>query len=137
MAAGSILIADDDASAREFISALLGRAGYEATEAATGEEALHAALDERPALVILEVELPGMSGYDVCRSLRDEFGEALPILFVSATRTEPLDRVAGLTIGADDYLVKPLAAAELLARIRRALTRSNGSAAMSGSPHEA
>jgi DNA-binding response OmpR family regulator len=131
MAADSILIADDDAASRASVSALLRRAGYEATEAATGEEALEAALDERPALVVLEVELPGMSGYDVCSSLRDTFGETLPILFVTGRRTEPLDCVAGLLIGADDYLVKPLSPTELLARIRRALTRANSAAGAS------
>ena len=128
LAVGSILIADDDATSRECVSALLQRAGYHATEAASGEEALQAALDEPPVLVILEVELPGMSGYDVCRALRDAFGETLPILLVSGRRTDPLDRIAGLLIGADDYLVKPLGATELLARIRRALTRANGCA---------
>jgi two-component system, OmpR family, response regulator len=128
LAAGSILIADDDAASRESVSALLRRAGYDATEAASGAEALQAALDEPPVLVILEVELPGMSGYDVCRALRDAFGETLPILLVSGRRTDPLDRVAGLLIGADDYLVKPLGATELLARIRRALTRANSCA---------
>jgi DNA-binding response OmpR family regulator len=125
LAAGSILIADDDAASRESVSALLRRAGYDATEVASGEEALQSALDEPPVLAILEVELPGMSGYDVCRALRDAFGETLPILLVSGRRTDPLDRVAGLLIGADDYLVKPLGATELLARIRRALTRAN------------
>ena len=58
---------------------------------------------------MLDVQLPGMSGYEICRELRDEFGEGLPILFVSGFRTESLDRVAGLLVGADDYLVKPFA----------------------------
>jgi DNA-binding response OmpR family regulator len=124
VAAGSILIVDDDAASRASLSALLERAGYEATEVTSGEDALNAALDQPPALVILEVELPGMSGYGVCRALRDAFGETLPILFVSDRRTEPLDRVAGLLMGADDYLAKPVAATELLPRVRRALTRS-------------
>jgi two-component system OmpR family response regulator len=126
MAAASILVADHDASSRELLAGVLRRAGYEAIEAATGIEALAAMVDAEPELVILEVDLPEMSGYDVCHALRDRFGETLPILFLSDSRTEPLDRVAGLLIGGDDYLVKPVAAMELLARIRRALIRSNG-----------
>jgi DNA-binding response OmpR family regulator len=128
MAAASILVADHDVPSRELLAGVLRRAGYEAIEAATGIEALAAMVDAEPELVILEVDLPEMSGYDVCHALRDRFGEALPILFVSDNRTEPLDRVAGLLIGGDDYLVKPVAAMELLARIRRALIRSKGSA---------
>ncbi len=104
---------------------LLERAGYRVTQAATGLDALHAALEERPAVVIAEVEMPGISGYDVCRRLRDRLGETLPILLVSAQRTQSLDRVAGFLIGADDYLVKPVTAGDLLPRIRRALIRAN------------
>jgi two-component system, OmpR family, response regulator len=132
MPAGSILIADHDASSRVAVSALLCHAGYEAREAATGEAALRAALDELPAFVILDVDLPGISGHEVCRRLRDAFGETLPILLMSEKRTKPLDRVAGLLIGADDYLAKPLSGIELLPRIRRALKRSSGFAGAHG-----
>jgi DNA-binding NarL/FixJ family response regulator len=69
--------------------------------------------------VVLEVCLSDISGYEVCRSLREEFGDELPIIFVSAARTESFDRVAGLLVGADDYLPKPFAADALLARVRR------------------
>jgi DNA-binding NarL/FixJ family response regulator len=100
---------------------VLRRVGYGTYEAETGEEALAAAKRERPALVILEALLPGVSGYEVCRELKDEFGEALPIVFVSGTRTEPGDRVAGLLVGGDDYIVKPFDPDELLARVRRLL----------------
>jgi DNA-binding NarL/FixJ family response regulator len=67
--------------------------------------------------------MPGISGYGVCHALRDEFGESLPIMFVSGERTEPYDRVAGLLVGADDYLVKPFAPDELLARVRNLIGR--------------
>jgi DNA-binding NarL/FixJ family response regulator len=100
---------------------VLKRVGYTIYLAETGEEALAAAKRERPALVILEVLLPGVSGFEVCRELKDEFGEALPIVFVSGTRTEPGDRVAGLLVGGNDYLVKPFDPNELLARVRRLL----------------
>jgi two-component system nitrate/nitrite response regulator NarL len=117
-----ILIADNDAQSCMLISVALHRAGYTTYVAETGEEALAAAKSERPALVIIEALLPGVPGYEVCRELKDEFGEALPIIFVSRDRTEPGDRVAGLLVGGNDYLVKPLDPNELLARVRRLLS---------------
>jgi len=119
--AALILIVDGDRQSRSLISRVLKRVGYCTYEAETGEEALAAAKRERPALVVLEALLPGVSGYEVCRELKDEFGETLPIVFVSGTRTEPGDRVAGLLVGGDDYLVKPFDPNELLARVRRLL----------------
>jgi DNA-binding NarL/FixJ family response regulator len=120
-----VLVADPDARQRSLVGALLARAGFHAETVATGEEALEAARRRRPQLVVLEVRLGDMSGYEVCRALREEFGEGLGIMFVSADRTDPSDRVAGLLIGADDYLGKPLAGDELLARVR-ALARRAG-----------
>jgi len=113
---------DDDRRSRLLTSRVLKRAGYSTDVAETGEEALAAAKSERPALVIVEALLPGMSGYDVCHQLKDEFGDTLPIVFVSRNRTEPGDRVAGLLVGGNDYLVKPLDPDELLARVRRLLS---------------
>jgi len=120
-AAARILIVDHDRQDRLLISRVLKRAGYITHEAETGEEALAAAKRERPALVIVEALLPGVSGYEVCRELQDEFGETLPIVFVSGNRTEPGDRVAGFLVGGADYLVKPFDPNELLARVRRLL----------------
>jgi DNA-binding NarL/FixJ family response regulator len=74
--------------------------------------------------VIVDVCLPDLSGYEVCRQLKERFGEGLPVLMVSGHRTESFDRVAGLLIGADDYLAKPFAADELLARVRGLVRRS-------------
>src|SRR5439155_884364 len=71
-----------------------------------------------PQLVILDVRLPDVSGYEICRELRDEFGNRLSIVFMSGERTERLDLAAGLLVGADDYLVKPFSTDELLARVR-------------------
>jgi DNA-binding NarL/FixJ family response regulator len=71
-----------------------------------------------PKLVLLDVRLPDVSGYEVCRELRDEFGDEVGIMFLSGERTEGLDRAAGLLVGADDYVVKPFSADELLARVR-------------------
>jgi DNA-binding NarL/FixJ family response regulator len=125
----TIVVADADSGFREHVSALVGDAGYDAAEAKTGPEALEAARCSRPGLVVLDVQLPEICGYEVCRKLREEFGPGLPIIFVSAERTEPSDRVAGLLVGADDYLAKPVSADELLARIRALLRRSGASTA--------
>ena len=119
--AALIFVVDGDGRSRPLVSRVLKRVGYRTYEAETGEEALAASKRERPALVIVEVLLPGVSGYEVCRELKDAFGEALPIVFVSGSRTEPGDRVAGLLVGGDDYLVKPFDPDELLARVRRLL----------------
>ena len=124
MACGYILIVDEDASMRELFSCILEAEDYEILEATTAEEALARAAEHRPALVVLDVRLPGVSGYEVCRQLRERFGEQLPIVFVSGTRTEAHDRVAGLLLGADDYIAKPFLADELLARLRRLLVRN-------------
>lgn len=122
--ASPILIADHDEETRSLIVAVLAQAGYETLEAASGDEAIDAARRALPRLVVLEVALPGLSGYEVCHQLRNDFGEALPIVFVSGDRTEPFDRVAGFLIGADDYLIKPFAPDELLARVRRLARRT-------------
>jgi DNA-binding NarL/FixJ family response regulator len=137
---GALLIVDDDAAFREFVRSLLDRIGHPIVEATDGDEALEAALAARPSLVVLDVDVPGASGYEICRALRDAYGEDLPIIFVSGRRMEQLDLVAGLLIGADDYLVKPFEAAELLARVRRHLSRAprsaNGGAGARLTPRE-
>jgi DNA-binding NarL/FixJ family response regulator len=117
------MIVDDDGSARKLVGTTLERAGYETVETGSGEEALELAHREPPTLVLLEVNLPGMSGYVVCSELRQTFGNQLPIMFVSGERTESFDRVAGLLIGADDYMTKPFDPDELVARIARMLER--------------
>jgi DNA-binding NarL/FixJ family response regulator len=135
---GPIFVVDDDAHSREFLRALLNGGGYaDVLELETGEEALVQADDKHPSLVLLDIVLPGISGYEVCHQLRDRFGDKLPIIFVSGTRIEPHDRVAGLLIGADDYLVKPFFPGELVARVRRLLVRNgaeNGNGANGDGP---
>jgi DNA-binding NarL/FixJ family response regulator len=118
-----VVVADEDPRARALVSKVLRKAGYATREASTGEEALDAVRRESPQLVILDVALPDICGYEVCRELRDEFGEALPIVFVSGVRTEWFDRVAGFLVGADDQLVKPFAPDELLVRVERLARR--------------
>lgn len=123
-AAAEILVVDDDVAVLSLVSTLLLDAGFAVATATTGEDALAAARARRPAAVILDVHLPGLSGYEVCRGLRETYGTSLPILFISGERTESFDRVAGLLLGADDYLAKPFSVDELLARVRSLLRRT-------------
>jgi DNA-binding NarL/FixJ family response regulator len=123
---GALLIVDEDRDAWARVGRTLVRGGFEVRECAEGEEALAAASVERPAAVVLEVDLPDVDGFEVCRELRERFGDDLPVVLVSGTRVSSHDRVAGLLIGADDYLVKPVNADELLVRLRRLLTRAAG-----------
>jgi two-component system nitrate/nitrite response regulator NarL len=122
--AALILVVDGDELHRASVTLLLRQGGYETHEVEAGDEALAEAHRSRPALVVLDVRLRDGSGYEVCRQLREAFGETLPIMFVSALRTEPYDRVGGLLLGADDYLAEPFAPDELLARVRRLVARS-------------
>src|SRR5919198_3935192 len=119
---GTILIADHEVEMRFLAAGVLQKAGYDVVEADSGDDVIDAARRELPRLVVLEVTLPALSGYEVCHQLRQEFGEGLPIILVSGERTEPFDRVAGILIGADHYMVKPYAPDELLARVRRLIS---------------
>jgi DNA-binding NarL/FixJ family response regulator len=120
----AVLIADADEASRETLARVLRVAGYDVQQAETGEAALSIARSTMPVAVILEVPLPGLSGYEVCHTLRFEVGRVLPVLFLSGVRTEWYDRIAGLLLGADDYMVKPYAAGELLARLARLIDRA-------------
>jgi DNA-binding NarL/FixJ family response regulator len=119
-----VLIGDPDARSRAVLRGTLERTGYSIEEAATGYEVLASGRAQRPALVVLDVSLAGPVAYEVCRDLRDQFGEGLPIVLLSAERLEPVDEIAALLLGADDYIAKPLAVDQFLARIRRLLQRS-------------
>jgi two-component system, OmpR family, response regulator len=126
IAAGSILIVDDDDGFRHAVRSALEFAGFDVSEAASGRDALASADRSRPSLVVLDVLLPELSGYGVCQELRKQHGRHLPVLFISGERTEPADRAAGLMLGGDDYLVKPVDPEELVARVRALLRRRNG-----------
>jgi DNA-binding NarL/FixJ family response regulator len=117
------LIADEDPTSRGDLARLLEAAGYEIVQVASGEEALRAVREITPSIVLLEIPLGSLSGYEVCRALREEDRE-MPVVFVSGSRTESYDRVAGLLVGANDYIVKPYAPDELLTRVRHLVRRS-------------
>jgi DNA-binding NarL/FixJ family response regulator len=129
-----ILVVDDDPLAAEHVTRILGDAGLATRSAASGEEAIAATREKRPELVLLDVRLPGISGYEVLRKLRDLYGELLPIMLISGERIEAYDRVAGLLLGADDYVVKPFAPDELTARVRRLIARSSAAEQANGHP---
>ena len=116
MTSAAVLVVDDDAPIRRMLERTLRAEGYDVAGAANGGEALAAVERSVPDLIILDVAMPGLDGLAVCRRLRAR-GLALPILLLTA-RDAVTDRVEGLDAGADDYLVKPFAAEELLARVR-------------------
>ncbi|MGB0743837.1 MAG: response regulator transcription factor [Opitutales bacterium] len=117
-----ILIAEDDASIRIGLVDILEGEGYRVTVAGNGEDALKSFQSETPDLAILDIMMPKLSGYDVCRAIRKE-NDALPIIMLSA-KSEEIDKVLGLELGADDYITKPFGVRELLARVSAALRRS-------------
>lgn len=130
MPAAEILAVDDDPSILEALDALLDSEGYEVTCVTSGQQALEAFHRRRPSLVLLDVLMPGMSGLQVCQLLRAE-DVTTPIIMLTA-KAEESDRVLGLDLGADDYVVKPFGARELVARIAAALRRSERVARLPG-----
>lgn len=124
-----ILIVDDEPSITEFVSYALQKEGYLTEIASDGEEALRKIEQQHFDLFILDIMLPGIDGYELCRRIRTKM--STPILFLSARDTE-LNKVVGLELGADDYLAKPFGVRELLARTRALLRRSQGNEMVSG-----
>jgi two-component system OmpR family response regulator len=124
-----ILIVDDDPHIREVLCFALGKAGMETSEAGDGEAALAQVGAARPDLVVLDINMPRMDGLEVCRRLRAE-GD-LPILFLSS-RDDEIDRVVGLELGGDDYVVKPFSPREVVARVSAILKRGGRALAEAG-----
>jgi two-component system OmpR family response regulator len=121
-----LLVVDDEPNIRDLLATSLRFAGFEVFTASTGNEAIREATEHQPDLVVLDVMLPDMDGFTVTRRLRDR-GEQYPILFLTA-KDETQDKVAGLTVGGDDYVTKPFSLEEVVARIRAVLRRTHGSA---------
>jgi DNA-binding response OmpR family regulator len=124
MAGERILMVEDERAVARGLEYGLEREGYQVIWAETGQRALALARSTEPHLVLLDIRLPDISGFDVCRQLRAN-GFRQPILMLTA-RDEELDKVLGLELGADDYMVKPFSLRELLARIRALLRRAYG-----------
>lgn len=115
-----ILVVEDDNTLLEMLEYNLARQGYQVVTAKDGRAALTFARQEKPDLIVLDVMLPGIDGFEVCRILRKEF--SFPILMLTA-RTEEVDKIVGLEMGADDYLTKPFSMRELMARVKALLRR--------------
>src|ERR671912_748593 len=128
-----ILIIEDDADISESLKYNFEREGLAAVTAPTGEAGLSAALNERdpPRLIILDLMLPGMSGIELCRRLRQEPATRRTPVIILTARDSESERVAGLELGADDYVTKPFSVRELMARVRAVLRRTEEAAAAS------
>ena len=118
-----ILVVDDDKQIVRLVSSYLEQAGFTVVTAFEGQPALTVFRHEKPALVLLDLNLPGIDGLDVCRALRKESN--VPIIMVTA-RVEETDRLIGLELGADDYISKPFSPREVVARVRAVLRRTEG-----------
>jgi two-component system phosphate regulon response regulator PhoB len=121
--ADRILVVDDETEIVALVAYHLAKTGYRVSTASSGQDALELARRERPSLIVLDLMLPGMSGFDVLEQLRlDESMRDIAVIMLTARREEP-DRIRGLSLGADDYLTKPFSMSELIARIRAVLRR--------------
>ncbi len=117
-----LLIAEDDLHIRQGLTTLLASEGYECIAAADGDQAWQLYLQHQPDLVLLDIMMPKQDGYAVCRRIR-QHNEVLPVIFISA-KSEEIDQVLGLELGADDYIKKPFGSREVIARIRAVTRRS-------------
>jgi DNA-binding response OmpR family regulator len=127
----SVLLVEDEESISSFVSMYLEKEGYAVRAAATGGAGLALAAEEPPSVVILDLMLPDMDGFEVCRRLRRDSN--VPIIMLTA-RDASTDKVVGLELGADDYVTKPFDARELVARVKSVLRRSRASAEAPGGP---
>src|SRR5881409_3372108 len=121
---GRVLVVDDDPVICDLVASTLTEHGFPTRRASDAREALYLIQRETPDVILLDVHLPDISGYQLCRRLRDDFGDTVGIILLSGERKESLDRAAGLLLGADDYMVKPFVLDELLARVQRLAKRS-------------
>ena len=132
MSSELILLVDDEPSIIQLSRMYFERDGFRVQEVGDGEAALEAVTKYRPALIVLDVMLPKLDGFEVCRSLRIK-GDQTPIIMLTA-RDEDIDKILGLELGADDYLTKPFNPRELIARVKAILRRSDGKKQADGKP---
>lgn len=130
---GHLLIVDDEENLRSMLSAALRHHGFEISTASNGREALAALGEARPDLVVLDVMMPELDGFEVCRRMRAD-GDRTPVVFLTA-RDDTEDKVRGLTLGGDDYLQKPFSLDELVARVAAVLRRTGDHAGAATSVH--
>ncbi|MBP1888587.1 two-component system alkaline phosphatase synthesis response regulator PhoP [Clostridium moniliforme] len=125
MAKDKILIVDDEEHILELIKFNVKNAGYEVVTANNGIDALKIAKEEKPALVLLDLMIPGMDGFDVCKEIKKDKETSNTAIIMLTAKGEELDKILGLELGADDYITKPFSIRELLARIKAVLRRSS------------
>ncbi len=125
MAKDKILIVDDEEHILELLKFNVKNAGYEVVAANNGIDALKIAKEEKPALVLLDLMIPGMDGFDVCKEIKKDKETSNTAIIMLTAKGEELDKILGLELGADDYITKPFSIRELLARIKAVLRRSS------------
>ncbi|MCZ7525725.1 MAG: response regulator transcription factor [Acidimicrobiia bacterium] len=123
MEKGTVVVVDDEPNIADLVEIYLAREGFRVHKAGTGEGGLAAVRDHRPRLIVLDVGLPDVDGLEVCRRIRAT--SQVPVIFLTARDSE-VDRVLGLELGADDYVAKPFSPAELVARVKAVLRRTDG-----------
>lgn len=129
---GKILVVDDEVSIRELIKFNLEKAGFSVLESGNGADALQLVKSQKPELVVLDLMLPGLDGIEVCRNLKSQRDTSgIPIIMLTA-KSDEIDKIIGLEMGADDYLTKPFSPRELVARVKAVLRRSHMSSVTEG-----
>jgi two-component system, OmpR family, alkaline phosphatase synthesis response regulator PhoP len=122
-----VLAVDDEPDVLGLVETKLQKAGFEVSTATNGEEAVDRAIAEKPDVVIMDVMMPKLDGLSACTKIKQQLGEAAPIIILLTARGQEADVVDGLTCGADDYMVKPFAPRELVARVNVALMKAGKS----------
>jgi DNA-binding response OmpR family regulator len=131
---GKLLIVDDEDGIRTSLGEYFKRLGYAVRLAENGSKALSIIKDEKPDIIILDVQLPQVDGLELCNRIRHEFGQSLGIIMVSGVRKETIDRVVGLELGADVYMTKPFETSELAAQVKAVLRMLHSKEASPGAP---
>ncbi|OGO01787.1 MAG: hypothetical protein A2Y90_05205 [Chloroflexi bacterium RBG_13_52_12] len=121
-----ILVIEDDPATSRLVDYSLRHQGYEVITSSNGLEGIRKAHSESPDLVILDVMLPGMDGYEICHRLRSEPATSRLLILMFSAKAQEIDRDTGIKVGADDYLTKPAAPAEIVARVEKLLAKKNG-----------
>ena len=130
-----ILVIEDDPATLRLVDYTLRHKGYQVLTASNGLEGMRKACNEKPALIILDVMLPGMDGFEICHRLRSEPDTAQVLIMMFSAKAQEIDRDTGLKVGADDYLTKPVDPSVLVSRVESLLTRKTGDRHSAEVPH--
>jgi two-component system alkaline phosphatase synthesis response regulator PhoP len=130
-----ILVIEDDPATLRLVDYSFRHKGYQVLTASNGLEGMRKARNEKPALIILDVMLPGMDGFEICHRLRSEPDTAQTLILMFSAKAQEIDRDTGLKVGADDYITKPVDPGELVNRVESLLARKTGARTSAGVPH--